>query len=147
MIGYRLDSQYLFFDSKRVMAATSRAERRVLSRFGAFVRRTARQSIRKRKGVSQPGRPPSSHAGALKRFIFFVYEPGRKSVVIGPVRLSGRPGMAPRALEHGGRSRRAVRRRGRRTVRVITVRPRPFMGPAMEREKPKLSAIWRDSIR
>ena len=82
MIGLRIDRvKGLFFDSKKVVNATTRAERKVLSRFGAYVRRSARSSIRKRKKVSEPGKPPSSHTGLLKRFIFFAYDPGRKSVV------------------------------------------------------------------
>jgi len=56
----KFDITNMFFDSKKVVSATDRATRRVLSRFGAFVRRTAKQSIRKRKKVSQPGSPPSS---------------------------------------------------------------------------------------
>jgi len=149
MIGYRIDNvKGLFFDSAKVLAATSRAERRVLSRFGAFVRRGARSSIRRRKATSEPGQPPSSHTGLLKRFIFFAYEPNRHAVVIGPVRLNQKLGDAPAALEHGGRSRVATgTRRRRRQARTVTIRPRPFMGPAFEKEKPKLSAMWRDSVR
>src|SRR5690606_6172596 len=50
----------LFFDRKAVTSRVDKATRKVLSRFGAFVRRTARSSIRKRKKTSQPGSPPSS---------------------------------------------------------------------------------------
>ena len=149
MIGYRIDEiKGLFFDSAKVQAATGRAERRVLSRFGAFVRRTARSSIRKRKRVSEPGQPPSSHAGFLKRFIFFAYEPQRRSVVIGPVRLGQKIGDAPAALEHGGPSQAMARgRRHKRQVRAVTIRPRPFMGPAFAREQPKLPAMWANSVK
>src|SRR5690606_28852572 len=101
MIGFEITR--LFFDRKAVTSRVDRATRRVLSRFGAFVRRTARSSIRKRKRTSEPGKPPSSHTGMLKKFIFFGYDPRRDSVVIGPVRLSqkGR-GEAPSLLEYGG---------------------------------------------
>ena len=149
MIGMKLDqTKGLFFDRAEVMRATSKAERRVLSRFGAFVRRSARSSIRKRKGISQPGRPPSSHTGLLRRFIFFAYQVQDRSVIIGPVRLNQKVGDAPAALEHGGQSRvvRGSRRRGR-TVRTIRVRPRPYMQPAFEKEKENLPQMWRDSIR
>jgi len=149
MIGYRIDEiKGLFFDSAKVQAATSRAERSVLSRFGAFVRRRARTSIRKRKRSSEPGQPPSSHTGLLRRFIFFVYEPRRRSVVIGPVRLNQKIGDAPAALEHGGPSKAASRsRRRKRQVRTVTIRPRPFMGPAFEAERPKLPAMWANSVK
>ena len=148
MIGLRVDQlKGLFFDSKKVVDATTRAERRVLSRFGAYVRRSARSSIRRRKKVSRPGKPPSSHTGLLRRFIFFAYDLRHRSVVIGPARLNRKTGTAPRALEHGGRSKVVAKRGGRRAVRTVTIRARPFMGPAFEKEKPKLSAMWRDSIR
>jgi hypothetical protein len=143
VIGLKFNqAKALFFDRQPVMNAVSRAERRVLSKFGAFVRRRARSSIRKRKAISEPGKPPSSHTGVLRQTIFFVYEPQRASVVIGPVELN-RGTEAPRLLEHGGQ---AVRREGQKRVRM-TYRPRPFMGPAYEREVPKLPALWRDSVR
>ena len=132
----------LFFDRPAVTNAVDRAERRVLSRFGAFVRRGARSSIRKRQTTSQPGSPPSSHVGLLKRNIFFVYEPHRGNVVIGPILLN-KGTDAPALLEHGGS---VTRRRRKKRVRM-TYRPRPFMGPAFEREKPKLPQMWRDSVR
>lgn len=131
-----------FFDRQTVMNAVNRAERRVLSKFGAFVRRGAKSSIRKRKSVSEPGRPPSSHTGLLRKMIFFVYEPHRGSVVIGPVELN-KGTDAPRLLEHGGQ----VIRREKNQRKRLVYRPRPFMGPAFERELPQLPAMWRDSVR
>jgi len=134
----------LFFDKPAVVRKVDATTRRVLSKFGAFVRRAARSSIRKRKRVSAPGQPPSSHTGLLKRFIWFGYDPRKESVVIGPARLSqnGR-GEAPALLEYGGVT--PVTHRGKR--RQGKVRPRPFMNPAFENELPKLPAMWRDSIR
>ncbi len=145
MIG--LDVKRMFFDTKRVRAKTDKATRRVLSKFGAFVRQTAKRSIRKRKKASQPGKPPSSHVGLLKRFIWFGYDVIRRSVVIGPVRLSqkGR-GEAPSALEYGGIVTMQSRRRDGKRTRTH-IRPRPFMGPAMEKEKQQLPALWRDSVK
>ncbi len=140
----RLTVREMFFDRPAVTSATDRATRRVLSRFGAFVRRTARGSIRKRKRPSPPGSPPSSHTGLLRRFIYFGYEPDTSSVVIGPARLSqnGR-GDAPHLLEYGGTAK--LQRRGRRDR--ARIRGRPFMRPAFEKERPQLPAMWRDSIR
>ena len=142
MIGFKITK--LFFDKKAVRDKVDAGTRRVLSKFGAFVRRTARGSIRKRKTPSPPGTPPSSHVGLLKKFIFFGYEPAKRSVVIGPVRLSqqGR-GEAPHLLEYGGTG--TVQRKGKR--RRAKIRARPFMAPAAEKEHPKLPAMWRDSVR
>ena len=78
----------LMFNTKAIRNHVDRATRKVLSKFGAFVRQTAKRSIRKRKSASPPGSPPSSHIGLLKRFIWFGYEPNKRSVVIGPARLS-----------------------------------------------------------
>ena len=148
MVGMRLQrAKGLFFDRQRVLSLVNRAERRVLSKFGAFVRQGARSSIRRRKRSSRPGQPPSSHTGLLKRNIFFVYEPVRSSVVIGPIRLNQAVGDAPAALEHGGRSQVVTGgRKGKRTIRSVTIQPRPFMGPAFEREHPKLPQMWKDVV-
>jgi hypothetical protein len=142
MIGIKLsEAQRLFFDRAAVTSAADRRTRKVLSKFGAFVRQTAKTSIRKRKAVSEPGQPPSSHTGLLKRNIFFVFSPETRSVVIGPILLNNRTD-APRLLEHGDT---VVRRRRNRRVRM-TYEARPFMGPAFEREQQQLPALWKNSV-
>lgn len=133
----------LFFDKAKVIGAVDKATRQVLSKFGAYVRQAARSSIRKRKGVSSPGSPPSSHTGELKRFVYFAYEPASQNVVIGPIRLSSKSGEAPESLEHGGTCT-TVRRGKKKTVKIAA---RPFMLPAMQRELPKLPDMWRDSVK
>jgi hypothetical protein len=131
-----------FFDREKVKNAVDAGTRRVLSKFGAFVRQRAKTSIRKRKGTSPPGSPPYSHVGLLRKFILFAYDPQRKSVVIGPTLI--RAGSeAPRLLEYGGE---AVRRTKTKTRR-LRYRPRPFMRPAFEAEKPQLPALWKNSVR
>ena len=141
-------------------SAVDRAERRVLSRFGAFVRRTAKQSIRRRKRVSQPGKPPSSHSGELKRMIFFAYDPIDRDVVVGPVRVVTTAGgkgnrnrrslgtlgdvrTVPALLETGGR----VQRRTKSGTRTLTYRPRPYMMPAFQKELAKMPDMLEDSVR
>jgi len=130
---------HLFFDSAKVVRSVDKSTRKVLSKFGAFVRRTAKQSIRKRKTSSAPGAPPSSHTGLLKRFIFFGYDPQKRSVVIGPERLDQKNTDAPHTLEYGGRTTVDKKR--------IKISARPFMGPAFEKEKPNLPSIWKDSVK
>ena len=143
----RFEIKQLFFDTKAVRSKLDAATRRVLSKFGAFVRRGARSSIRKRKRISTPGEPPSSHTGLLRRFIFFGYDPRQRSVVIGPARLNQKIGNAPAALEYGGTSTVIEGLRGKRKKRRVRMAARPYMGPAFETEKPKLPAMWRDSVR
>lgn len=141
MIG--MVTKAMFFDTLAVTSRVDSGTRKVLSKFGAFVRTSARHSIRKRKAVSRPGDPPSSHVGLLRKLIYFGYDPSRKSVVIGPTPLHG-TAEAPPLLEYGGKARR----RGRKGRPVMaTYRARPFMGPAFEQEKPKLPAMWAGSIK
>lgn len=123
------DAQAGFFDRRAVLNQIDPKTRRALSRFGAFVRTRARSGIRKRRKISEPGRPPSSHTGLLKQFIYFSYDPAARSVVIGPAKLN-RPGEAPRLLEEGGATN--LRLRGR-TFRAVYA-PRPYMQPAFQTE-------------
>lgn len=140
MIGIKLsEAKGMFFDRPAVMSATDRAQRKVLSKFGSFVMTTARRSIRKRKAISQPGQPPSSHEGTLKKHIYFLYSPNSRSVIIGPVLLRAKGTDAPRVLEEGGSVTR--RRRKRR------YRPRPYMGPAFQKEHEQhMPQMWKDSV-
>jgi hypothetical protein len=142
-IGLRAEVKKLFFDRKAVTSAVDKAQRKVLSKAGAFVRQHAVRSIRSRKGVSAPGSPPHSHTGLLKRNIFFAYEPKRAAVVIGPVRLRESQGTAPRLLELGG----TVRRRDGRALRTLKYRPRSYMGPALAAEAPKFPSLFKNSVR
>ena len=120
-----------FFDREKIDARLSRMEKRGLSRAGAFIRRRMRQSIRRRKKISKPGSPPSSHTGDLKK-ILFVYDKNESSVVIGPIRfdskdkLSGR--TQPNILEQGGSVWDKIRRKH------LKFKPRPFAEPALQAE-------------
>ncbi len=167
MIGMKIDKvKGLFFDAPKVIAATDRATQRVLSRFGAFVRNAAQKSmlghavrrgfgvksrVSNREGISKPGEPPRPHTGDLVRFIFFAFDRENQSVVIGPTLLNRGSG-APEILEYGGTATMMRRPRGakNKTQRVPTrvrIEPRPFMGPARDKELPKLPGMWRDSIK
>jgi len=137
----------MFFDTDRVKRSADTAARKVLSKAGAFVRTTAKHSIRSRKGASPPGSPPSSHTGLLRRFIFFGYDASRKTVVVGPMRLNQKVGTAPEALEHGGATDVVEGLRGRRRKRRVRIRARPYMGPAMRKELPKFPSLWANSVR
>lgn len=131
----------MFFDRAAVIDRVGVARVKVLSKIGAFVRRRARSSMRRRKKASAPGKPPSVHAGQLKDMLYFGYDPGTESVVVGPVRFA--KGEAPALNEYGGQAQR--RRFG--VVRTVTYPARPFMGPALKAEEPRLASMWQDSIR
>jgi len=155
----REKARALFFDRARVKQAMDKATRRVLNRFGGFVRLTARRSIRRRKAVSEPGRPPTSRTGLLRRNIWYAYDPSARSVVVGPVPIRQRSD-APAILEYGGVTKRRVievknRQTGRREFRYsrnvrprrVRYRPRPYMSPAFDLGKQRLNEFWRNSVR
>jgi hypothetical protein len=133
--NFRVHVSKMFFDRVKVQRHLDTRTRKVFARFGAYVRQTAKASIKRRKGTSMPGRPPHSHVGTLKRHIYFSYDPKSRSVVIGPVIFPGKTGKALPALEYGGKS---VRNDGQR----INVKARPFMGPAFREELKQLPSIW-----
>jgi len=141
-----------FFDRPAVKQAVDKGTRKALSKWGAYVRTAAKSSIRKRKKSSAPGQPPSSHQGSLKKLIFFAFDPGRESVVAGPLSFGKNPGAD--VLEYGGmhsiflrQPRRNDGTRGpSKTIRV-KYRAFPFMGPAEEQVRGELPNIWRNSIK
>ena len=147
MIDFSLDvAKRGFFDREGVMRELSRVERRVLSRYGAFVRRRARSLIRRRKKISRPGKPPTSWTGLLRDNIFFLYDAQGKRLLVGPVRIRGGTD-APRLLEHGGRAALEREVQGRKTKVTAYYRPRPYMKPAQEHTWERLPRIWEQSVR
>lgn len=145
-LGVGFEVKKFFFDSALVMKETTKEDRKRLSKFGAFVRRTARSSIRpggKKNKSSEPGEPPRSHTGFLKKNIFFAYEPQAKNVVIGPIVISSAGGAdALDALEHGGTTTIERLNKGKRVKERKKIEARPFMTPAFEKEKSSISKIW-----
>ncbi|MCF0234596.1 MAG: hypothetical protein HUK22_06410 [Thermoguttaceae bacterium] len=179
-----MQGKHIVFFNDAVNQKIGAATARNLSKFGAYVRQTAKQSIRYRKTSSKPGLPPSSHVGTLKRLIFFGLNENRSSVLIGPHAVA--EAIAPRVLEFGGNSFvkgrvapkfglgqygpiRAVgpktfvramlvtkpqvdradklAQSKQRSARQFYVHKRPYMYPALMKNLPKASGIWRNSVR
>jgi hypothetical protein len=92
-----------FFDRVIVETEVERIEFEGLKRNALYLRRAARNSIRRRKSPSQPGQAPRSVRGDLKRGIQAHYERGISEAVVGPVRFDWGTG-APNVLEFGGDS-------------------------------------------
>jgi hypothetical protein len=135
-----------FFDAAAVKKAVDTGTRKVLSKFGAYVRTRARSSIRKRKQPSPPGKPPSSHAGQL-RLIFFAWDPMAQTVVVGPIPFrskGGESGVVPRLLERGGV---ATLRSRSGAARKAVYAPRPYMLPALAAEMPQFAAQLKGLMR
>lgn len=106
-----------------------------LKKIGAFVRRTAMFSMRRRKAASKPGTPPSVHEGSLKRLMRFVVEDRSMSVDVGPIAF--KKGIA-HILEHGGQTLITV---GKNKGTMQTVEPRPTMQLAQQANLPQIAKI------
>jgi hypothetical protein len=152
VIGMTLQAaQRGFFDREAIEKKIDAQMKRVLSRFGAFVRQRDRSSIRYRKAVSAPDGPPSAHrsmnrtktnkkgitktqsVSPLREFIFFTYDDseGRPGVVIGPTLLNGSKPDVLRIIEEGG-DETFTDAKGRTITKHY--RPRPHTGPAFQTE-------------
>jgi len=134
----------MFFDRVKIKNKADAATKKRLSKFGAFVRKRARESIRKRKASSKPGQPPSSHTGLLKQFIFFGYDSTRRSVVIGPVVLARKASGIPEVLEYGGN---VTIQWGKARGKTVFIEARPYMNPAFDEEVGRASSLWVNSIK
>ena len=160
-IFFTVDRQKsFFFDRFEWQGILNDGEFKALRRIGGWIRKTAKRSMRRRRKVSKPGKPPSVWAGDLKEKLFFHYQPGsateENSVVVGPsyfprahrkiAHLSQQ--TIPRTLELGGTETFRNVRPGPPvggnqlvTQRTIKILARPYMNPALEK------AIQRGVIR
>lgn len=121
------------FDKKKVTGGARKGNITSLGHAGAAVRLTARRSIRKSRAASAPGTPPNTRRGRIKNAIKYAVLPDKQSVVIGPdAEIAG---TSAKAHEFGGRYRRE------------RYEKRPFMGPALEKNKSRLPEMWAGSIR
>ena len=155
MIDVRADVKKLFFDRAAVTNAIDTRARSALGKFGALVRKTAIASVKEAPhGRHAPaGSPPFSHMAARRRainrkrkaegrpkakpgfkglkHILYTYDPVKRSVIIGPASNRKRSVTIPEILEEG----------------KLNTSSRPFMGPAFEKAKPKLSELWSSSVK
>ena len=117
---------------KLIRQKMNQASFQSLGRAGAAIRLTARRSIRRSKRYAPPGSPPRTRHGQLRRAIVYARE-GSDRVLIGP----GFAHVGPSAMAHefGGRFR------GHRYPK------RALMGPALQKNLPRLPRFWAGSIR
>lgn len=151
MIGFRLNTTKTFFAPERVMAATDRAARRVMNKWGGGVKIRMRRSIRRRKRASRPGEPPSAHApgGSGLKYIRYSYNARRRSVLVGVVRndsprLYGQRQTVPELHELGGVVS-VLGRDGR--VRPGNYPKRPIAKPVFDEQYPRLPEMYRNAVR
>ncbi len=152
-----------FFDRQLVLDAVDKPTREILNEFGRLVRKDAQKSLVYDDGPSPAGQPPHAHRSRtrtriskktgkertrsvsfLREFLFYSFDKERRSVVIGPVKLSSTvdSGALP-ALEYGGKSTIVDHGKEKR----VSIAARPFMRPAFQAELPGLPAMWKNSIK
>ena len=119
-------------NKKLLQQKMAQASFQSLGHAGAAIRLTARRSIRVSKRYALPGSPPRTRHGQLRRAIVYARE-GNDHGLIGP----GFAHVGPSAMAHefGGRFRKS------------NYRARPFMGPALSKNLPRLPRFWAGSIR
>ena len=121
------------FDANGLVARAAKASVDVLRRMGAYIRRAAQSKVRQSRNPSQPGEPPHTRRGALKRGILFGVDRRTNSVVVGPsVRFVG---TSMQAHEFGGGYKRE------------RYPKRPLMGPALKESSPHLARLWQDAVK
>ena len=121
------------FDKDGLVARVAKASVEVLRRMGAYVRRSAQHKIHTSDKASQPGTPPHSKTGALKRGLLFGVEKNRQRVLVGPSFRFVGESMA--AHEFGGKYRKE------------RYPKRPLMGPTLKESAPRLAKLWQDAVK
>jgi len=145
LVGVRVNQ---FFGRAAVKNMMDRRSRHVLQRYGAFVRMTARRSMRKRKGPSLAGQPPHAHKqssfslrDSKRGGIVYGYDSMRESTVVGPLaKAKGSTAVqtVPETLEYGGLVCRP-------DAELAHYPPRPFMRPAHAKALDKQAEWWREA--
>lgn len=154
-----------FFDRDAVLKAVGKANVKILNEAGRKIRATAQKSLVYAEGPSSPGSPPHAHKSRkktrtskktgktrtrsvsfLREFLYYKYDFATRSVVVGPEKLNSTvDSSALHALEEGGTSRVPAGPGGK--TRSVTIRPRPFMRPAMNSNLPDFRNMWKNSVR
>jgi len=121
------------FDADGLTARVAKASVEILKRMGAYVRRVAQSKVKTSPKASQPGTPPHSRKGLLRRAILFGVDKDRGHVLVGPgFRFVG---TSASAHEFGG---------GYKGDRYPK---RPLMGPALRESVPHLARMWREAVK
>lgn len=115
-----------------VLKAAKKATVTTLKITGFAIRREAIQSIKRSPDASEPGQPPRTRRGQLKRAILYNVDAAQEVAIIGP--RASLVGQSAAAHEFGGRFRKE------------TFPKRPFMGPALESQASKIPAGFSGQI-
>jgi phage gpG-like protein len=130
--GMRSASVQILLRLERISKAVKRAADGALDAAAFVIQQRAQDKIQTAKGPSEPGQPPHSKRGRLRRAILYSYSKQIKEAVIGPA--ASRMATAGAAHEFGGRFRR-------------TKYPaRPYMGPTLAENAHVIPEKFRGSI-
>ena len=97
-----------FLDVEMLNQRMDNGTRIALLKAGGLLRRHVRSyKLRRRKGISEPGKPPNIHTTgegySNLRYVLFSWDATSRSMVVGPVYFSKTLGQpVPQLLEHGG---------------------------------------------
>jgi hypothetical protein len=154
------NSKDFFFDRAKIQEAIRAAgqDPKRLNQAGALVRREARSSMRvvkKRTTKSKPGQAPRAHTAeqGLRR-IYYAWDPGLRTQVVGSVGFGRRPPV-PGIHEHGGTARVKTRitivkkrvRTGRKATRKQKAalkkmtQQRKFFGATQAKTRTKMTFV------
>jgi len=151
-VGFRSLSG-AFFDSEKVRRSLDAKTRRALSRFGAFVWRRSKSSLKYRTVKSAAGSPPSVHrseqftrikkskgkevrqaSSPFRELRYFAWDERTRSVVVGPT-IFRRSNLIPKLHAFGGSVRT---KKG-----LATYQKRPTEELALQAELPKFTGLFR----
>ena len=129
MIGMKVQT---IDQSRNVIAAANRASFENLGHAAAVIRKTAMLSIKTSPKPSKVGKPPHTRRGKIRRAIVYAVSKDKLDAIIGP--MASRVGTAGEAHEFGGE------------YKGQQFPERPFMGPALEKERDRLPSYWRGTV-
>lgn len=116
---------------ERIAKAAERSRAGNLRSVGYLISTLAKGKIQRSKTKSQPGEPPHTRRGLIRKAIRYAVADDRRSVVVGPA--YSMIGTAGEAHEHGGR------------YKGETFPQRPFMGPALQEALPQIGPQYKVS--
>ena len=144
MIGVTMEAaKGMFFDPSTFDDPLAKAKQKILNRFGATVRATAKNSIKQgAEGQhAAAGQPPLSHNGTTryKDWIFYFWDKTLDEVIVGAILLPRKDHtIVPNALEQGGQVEHTKFVGATRQTVITNQAARPHMKPAYDKTVEKL---------
>jgi hypothetical protein len=134
----------VFFNEPQLVNQVKRNKVKALRKMGFDIRKIAKSSMKRSKvpgQVSPPGKPPLAKTGLLQRHIYYTYDRGSESVVVGPAAFKYKKKTTmnptvPELLEFGGRPQ------GKNTFYI----PRPYMRPARDQILPRSAEYFKNIL-